>query len=238
MLLLGITWKSAAQSPAECKTWLMRYVDSFEGLQKPGKQPYFLHMSVTTVPAKDSPYTQASYPSQDIDVKIYASASQLAYESTYMAFYQDARETYTVVHPSKQILKSASAGKIGGKGETQLSAQLSVLKRAMIEKGRLASCKETSWNGKPVQELVLVLDAQNQQALGMRQITYVFNTSYQQVIRQTIEYMPGHRYLQQTIVFYQIDTHYRGHFPANASAHIYTGGKLADRYRGYTVEVE
>jgi hypothetical protein len=237
-LLVAASLAGYAQTKADCKEMLREYQRSMTGSRKPGSgQMLMAHLTVTTVPAKDSPYAQVSLPNQELDVRMIIGPGYLVYESPYLALYRDARECFTVIHPQRLVMRtSLAAGQNpGAAGAGELPAAGPLTDSPLLELSMVQSCRSDVLNGQPVQVIELLCNAEAQRRYRIGRMVYYFDAAHRRVLKQELEFVPGHPTLRQTIVYHTFDPHYR-HKPAPAATFLFSGNQLKEKFRGYAVE--
>ena len=240
LLIAGLLARplSFAQDRGDCKKLLLGYVETMNRLQQhTGKKPYFLHLTVTSVPAKGSPYRQTSLSDQDIEVKVFATPGRFVYESTYLTIYQSEEENYTVIHPGKLIVKRDGQRNLEN-GSKVLDQHLLVLKQQLLTLSTVKHCQSVMLAGRPVQEIELLPNQQAQDLFHIRRMVYYYDPQQQAVARQVIEYVPGYRYEKQDITFHRIEPGYRGTLPAAVAGFLATRKPALEQYKGYTLQNE
>lgn len=235
-LLLAVCSLGAhAQTKADCKEMLVRYQQSMGRYGAPdGKHMLMAHLTITTIPSKDSPYTQVSLPNQNLEVRMIIGRGYLVYESPYLALYRDARECYTVIHPRRLVTQTAlppdkgpDTGQLPGPGQLATSM--------LLDHATVRSCRQDTLNARPVQVIELDCDTQAQQRYGILRMVYYFDAAHNRVVKQELEYVPGHPTSRQTIVYHQFVSNYK-YKPQPAAAYLFSGNQLKEKFRGYTLE--
>jgi hypothetical protein len=239
-----ISWLSGclgsvyAQSLNSCKGWIIDYLDQMSIYTSPGKkQYYFLHLSVSTFPAKNSIYAQTAFSSENIEVKMILSAQQLFYESKYISIYQDATDVFTVLHPRKTIVWSKPEKATQAVNADAILQRISFQKKKLVENANVTQCNQTTLNGKTVQVIELVTDQKAKEEFYIDKIIYYYHLPSKQVVKQIIGFVEEYKFEKQEITFHQLDTHYQGKVAKSARENVFIKDKqLRVAYKEYHLE--
>ena len=237
-LLLALVGYGQAADP--CQALLEAYAGKLGAYgQGGGKGNYRLHMDITALPAKGAARQPAAPAGQTVELKVTATVSKLAYESTYLAVYRDEKDQFTVIHPQRTILHARAGRMPEETGGEALAGQLTALQQGFMKRCRIASCRDTVFAGQAAKVMELRPDPQDQAEYHIRRITNYVLVKSRTVPRQVIEYAEGHGLDRQVVNYHAVDLDYRGKAPGPARAAVFAApGKLLARYQGYRVEEE
>ncbi len=212
------------------KQVIIDYQQSLQKLTEPKRnQQYFMQMRVSVIPGKDQPVLKAT----DMQIKMWVRHKQLVYESAHLSVYRDAKESITVVHPLRSIIRADMANQTPS---TASMAEFAMVRQRILEEATLTEARATTWKGQPVQRIVMQMQEKVQKKTGVRQVVYFYHLNQKRVIRQEFDYLPGMSCEKQTLDIEQLNFHDKQTIHTHAADYVFANNRPLPQYKQYSFD--
>ncbi|MDB5272084.1 MAG: hypothetical protein JWO58_451 [Chitinophagaceae bacterium] len=231
-LLLSVLTIATASKPTDeepCVQELRACLTKMAQQSSPkGNQAYYMHMGIIKKMAPGS-----ETPDTDADVKLIISAHQMHYETQLLSVYKDDQDALTIVHPSKQIIRSKGS-KIPY--NDQALTGVSKLQLDMLSKCTATGCKLLDKDGVKLKQVILFPNESLKKSAQVKTMTFTYDPKAQDLKTIETRYLPGQPMINEKVSIYNTDFNYKEALPASVLNKVYnSSGKLLSKYKGYKV---
>ncbi|MFN3402658.1 MAG: hypothetical protein ACK40G_01095 [Cytophagaceae bacterium] len=186
---------------------------------------YKLEMGVKTIYKKG-----LDIPDTDIKTTVLIKGDKVQYESSYLNMYMDEKNTFTIIHPQKLIVRADG----GLRNKVDKVEAFATIQDTLFKRSTVQSCMETITEGKKVKEITLIPDNLMQNATMINKIIYSYDLKEKRVYQTRIFFLPQSPKKEEIITYNSLNYNSKEKIFTKAENMVFTDqGKLQSIYKNY-----
>lgn len=228
-----------AQGNDVCKDIILAQTEKMQEYSKnQGNRIFYMHTQTSLIPNQTGAYANLALSPKDVELKIYAGAGKMYYESKYVAIYQDQEEAFMVIHPQKLIVWSKESPQEADQNYKQaLTENLGTAQKQLIEMSSVLTCREINWENKQVKKIEMIPNQKAREEFQIKKMIFYYDPQTSQILKQIINYTSNHKLKQQIITYHEMIFDYKEKIPKQARSYIFSKNEqLVSQYQNYQIE--